>query len=229
MRRPRSLVPFLAGSAVTFCILAALQSATAVPTRYSPYRKLNIFAKVLSYVENNYVTHVDDQKLIYGAIKGMMDTLDPHSVFMSPEQYRQIKVDTQGEFGGVGIEVEVRNGWLTVVAPLEGTPAHRADLRPGDQIRAIDGKSTKDMPMFEAIRIMRGPRGTRISVGIHRAGAKGLIKVEMVRDIIKIISVTSRIVAPGIGLIRLKNFQEGTARRLKEQLISGAREGSCEA
>jgi len=184
------VVAFVAGALAMFAALVLLQSARALPRDFSPYKKLNIFARVLSYVENNYVEPVDGNKLMYGAIKGMMDTLDPHSTFLPPDQYRQMKMDTQGEFGGLGIEVEVRNGWLTVVSPIEGTPAHRAGLRSGDEIREIDGQSTANLRMHEAVQAMRGPRGTRVRVLIFRPSTKSLMKLELVRDLIKVISVT---------------------------------------
>ena len=227
--RSRSLAAFLAGGAVALAALLALQSASAVPKDYSPYRKLNIFARVLTYVENNYVEPVDGSKLVYGAVKGMMETLDPHSTFLPPDQYRQMKADTQGEFGGLGIEVEVRNGWLTVVSPLEGTPAHRAGLRSGDEIREIDGKSTIGVRMHEAVQAMRGPRGTRVRLTLRRPGQAKLMRLEIVRDVIKVVSVTSKMLEPGIGYARLKNFQEGTDRHLqrvvKEMLDKGKLRG----
>lgn len=217
-RRHWRLVPFSCGVAVTLAAMVALQSARALPKDFSPYKKLNIFARVLSYVENNYVEPVDGNKLIYGAIKGMLETLDPHSTFLPPEQYRQMKMDTQGEFGGLGIEVEIRNNWLTVVSPIEGTPAHRAGLRPGDEIREIDGRSTSGMRMHEAVQAMRGPRGTRVRVTVYRPSTKATMKLELVRDLVKIISVTSKLLEPGIGYLRLKNFQEGTDRSLQKSL-----------
>lgn len=218
MNKTRSAVAFAAGVVVTLVIVTAFHAANALPKGYSPYRKLNIFARVLTYVENNYVEYVDDSKLIYGAIKGMMDTLDPHSTFMPPEQYKQMKVDTQGEFGGVGIEVEVRKKWITVVSPLEGTPAQRAGLRAGDQIRSIDGKTTQGMRLFEAVRAMRGPRGTRVHIIVKRPGKEGTLKFAIVRDIIKIVSVSSKMLGPRLGYVRLKKFQERTDRQLREVL-----------
>ena len=215
MNRHRGMALFIGGGTAALCVVLLIHAASAGPKRYSPYRKLNTFTRVLSYIENNYVEHVDDKKLIYGAIQGMMDTLDPHSTFMTPGQYKQTKVETQGEFGGIGIEVEIRNGWLTVVTPLEGTPAHRAGLRPGDELRTIDGKSTRGMRMYQAVRAMRGPRGTRVKVEVHRRGHKKLLRFQIVRDVIKIISVTYRELTPGIGYIRLKNFQDRTSLGIK--------------
>ena len=216
--RKTGVAGFLTGCVATLVVVAALQVANALPKGYSPYKKLNIFARVLTYVENNYVEYVDESKLIYGAIKGMMDSLDPHSTFMPPDQYRQMKVDTEGEFGGVGIEVEIKGGWITVVSPLEDTPAQRAGLRPGDVIESIDGRSTRDMRLHEAVRAMRGPRGTRVRIKVQRQGKKDRIAFEIVRDIIKIVSVSTKMLEPGIGYVRLKRFQERTDHQLKEAL-----------
>ena len=216
MTKHRSGALVASGAAAALCVVLLVHAASAGPKKYSPYRKLNTFTRVLTYIENNYVEHVDDKRLIYGAIKGMMDTLDPHSTFMTPEQYKQMKVETQGEFGGIGIEVEIRGGWLTVVTPLEGTPAHKAGLQPGDQLRTIDGKSTKGMQMFQAVRAMRGPRGTRVKVLIKRHGHRKLLSFQIVRDVIKIVSVNYRTLAPRIGYIRLKNFQDRTNLGIKK-------------
>jgi carboxyl-terminal processing protease len=216
MRRTTALALFLAGAACALALGVAIDPARALPEGYSPYRKLNVLARVLSYVENNYVEHVDGQRLIYGAVKGMMEALDPHSTFLTPAQYRQMKMETQGEFGGLGIEVEVKDGWLTVIAPLEGTPAHRAGLKSGDELREIDGKSTQGLRMHEAVQAMRGPRGTRVRLTVRRPGVRKLLQFEIVRDVIKIVSVTSRLLEPGLLYARLKNFQEGTDRQLQK-------------
>ena len=223
MIRGRKFALFAAGAASALCLVLLVHAALAVPKRYSPYRKLNIFTRVLGYIENNYVEHVDDKKLIYGAIKGMMDTLDPHSTFMSPEIYKQMKVETTGEFGGIGIEVEIRNSWLTIVTPLDGTPAQRAGLRPGDQIRVLNGKSTRGMRMHQAVRAMRGARGTRMGLGIKRKGHKKLLRFQVVRDVIQIISVTYRELEQGIGYLRIKNFSDRTHMGVKKALDLMAR------
>ena len=218
MFKPRSFALFAAGFAAALTALVLLQAASAGPKRYSPYRKLDIFAQVLTQVENNYVEPVDDTKLIYGALQGMMRSLDPHSVFMPPEVYRQIKADTEGEFGGIGVEVELRHGWLTVVSPLEGTPAHSAGLKPGDQIRAIDGTTTEGITMFDAVKAMRGARGEAVVLTIKRPGQDKPLQMKVVRDLIKIVSVSSKLLREGVGYVRLKNFQEGTDKELDRAL-----------
>src|SRR5204863_2048583 len=135
---------FTAGAAFT------CGAASALPKKFSPYHKLNIFTRVLSYVENNYIEDVDQDKLVYGAIKGMLSTLDPHSSFLDPAQYREMKAETNGQFGGVGLEVEMRDGVLTVMSTIEGTPAARAGLTTGDQILKIEEASTRGMLMDDA-------------------------------------------------------------------------------
>jgi carboxyl-terminal processing protease len=216
MRRTTAIALFLAGAASALVLGIAVDRARALPKGYSPYRKLDVLARVLTYVENNYVEHVDGQRLIYGAVKGMMESLDPHSTFLTPAQYRQMKMDTQGEFGGLGVEVEVKDGWLTVIAPLEGTPAHRAGLKPGDELREIEGKSTQGIRMHDAVQAMRGPRGTRVRLTVRRPGLRKLLHFEIVRDVIKVVAVTSRLLEPGLLYARLKNFQEGTDRQLQK-------------
>lgn len=216
--RTRAMAFFFAGVASTLSVVLALHGAFALPKDYSPYRKLGIFAKVLTYVENNYVEHVDDSELIYGAIDGMLQTLDAHSVFMPPDQYRQLKGDTQGQFSGVGIEVEIRDGWITIVSPIEGTPAFRAGLKPGDRIIAIDGKSTKNIVMHEAVRRMRGEPGTSVALTIRREGSGTPLLFELERAVVKVVSVSSKMLAHGIGYVRIKTFQERTDDYLRAAL-----------
>lgn len=229
MRRIRAAATFAAGMAVCFTILGAIHAVGAPPRSYSPYRKLKLFTRVLSYVENNYVEVVDDEKLIHGAIGGMLNVLDPHSAFMPPDQYQQLKADTQGEFFGIGIEVEIRKGWITVISPIEGSPAFLAGLKSGDQIVEIEGKSTADLRMHEAVRTMRGPRGSRVKIGVRRKGSAKTIRFEITRDVVKIVSVTSKRLNDNIGYIRIKSFQEQTHEALgralrelnKEKKLSG--------
>lgn len=218
MRRVSSAALFLSGAAAALCAMVALEAAFALPRSYSPYRKLGVFAKVLTYVENNYVSYVDDTKLIYGAIDGMLRELDPHSVFLDPQEYQQLKADTQGEFCGVGIEVEIRNGWITVVAPIEGTPAHRAGIRSGDKVVSINGESTESITMHDAVRKMRGRPGTRVRLGIKRKGKDKPFDVELAREMIQIEGIASRMLTSEIAYIRIKTFQERTDERVEAAL-----------
>jgi len=148
-------------------LLAAAPAPTPAPAPSSEdatYKQLELFARVLSYVQNNYVEKVDERQLLYGAIKGMLDTLDPHTVFMPPEVFKEMKIDTAGEFGGLGLDVVKRGDALVVVSPVDDTPAARAGIQPGDEILAIDGESTKGMDVGRASAKMRGPAGQRVTL-----------------------------------------------------------------
>ena len=206
---------------VVACLCGAAFTATtaaALPKKFSPYHKLNIFTRVLSYVENNYIEDVDQDRLIYGAIKGMLGTLDPHSSFMDPAQYREMKAETTGQFGGVGLEVEMREGVLTVMTAIEGTPAAKAGLTTGDQILKIEDSPTRGLTMDEAIARMRGKKGAPVRLTIGRKAWSEPRQMALVRDDIKVENVTARMLEPGYGLVRIKQFSENTARDLEAAL-----------
>src|SRR3972149_4318904 len=134
------------------------------------YETLRVFSEVLTLVRNSYVEQTESQQLIFGAIRGMLETLDPHSSFMPPDVFKEMQIETQGSFGGLGIEITVRDRHLTVVAPLEGTPADRAGIHSGDRITRIDGAPTKDMTLVDAVRKLRGPQGRHRPIKNHREG-----------------------------------------------------------
>lgn len=201
--------------AVLALVLCGLPASAADEGR--TYRQLELFARVLSYVENNYVEPVDDQKLIYGAIKGMLETLDPHTVFMPPDVFKEMKIDTSGEFGGLGITIALKNDVITVVAPMDDTPAARAGIRAGDQILAIDGESTQGMELTTAIQKLRGPAGKKATLTIMREGFSAPQEIAVIRDHIRIVSVESALHG-GIGHVRVKNFQERTDTYLRKEL-----------
>jgi carboxyl-terminal processing protease len=202
--------------------------AAALPKKYSPYHKLNIFTRVLSYVENNYVEDVDQDELVYGAIRGMLETLDPHTSFLKPDQYREMKIDTSGQLIGVGVEVEMRpandgthDNVLTVMAANDGTPAAKAGLTTGDQIIKIDDTPTHSMRMDDAVQKMRGKKNTPVSLSVVRPGPKGWKEprvYNLMRDVIKIENVVARSLEPGYGWVRLKQFSENTDRELESAL-----------
>jgi carboxyl-terminal processing protease len=181
------------------------------------YRQLELFARVLSYVENNYVEPVEKQQLVYGAIKGMLDTLDPHTVFMPPDTFKEMKIDTSGEFGGLGIEIAKKDEIITVVAPIDDTPAARAGIRAGDQIYKIDEEPTKSMDLGRAIQKMRGPAGKKVILTIMREGFTAPREIAVIRDHIRIVSVEGFLYG-GIAHIKLKNFQERTDSYLRKEL-----------
>ncbi len=200
------------------CIAISGLTGVAVAARNDEtYRQIELFARVLSYVENNYVEPVNDRQLIYGAIKGMLDTLDPHTVFMPPEAFREMKIDTSGEFGGVGLEVAKKNDAMTVVTPIDDTPAARAGIRAGDQILKIDGTSTKDMDVTRAIQKMRGPAGRKVVLTLMREGFKMPRDLTLIRDRVRIVAVEGAIYE-GIGYVKIKNFQERTDYSLRKEL-----------
>jgi len=175
------------------------------------YEQLRLFTEVLSIVQNQYVDEVPPKDLIYSAIKGTLRGLDPHSSFLDPESYREMQVETSGSFGGLGIEITVRDDVLTVVAPIEGTPAWRAGIQPGDKIVKIEGLPTKDMSLTDAVKKMRGPKGTKVTITVVREGAKEPIDVSVTREVIQVQSVKSQEIEPGIGYVRISQFQERTA------------------
>lgn len=181
------------------------------------YDTLKVFSEVLTLVGNNYVDTTESKELIYGAIRGMLTTLDPHSSFMPPDVYKEMQIETQGSFGGLGIEITVREHHLTIVAPIDGTPADRAGLQPGDSIIRIDGELTKDMTLMEAVRKLRGPKGSKVTITILRNGREPF-DVSITRDIIEVHSVRASDLGDGIGYIRLTSFQERTRGDLDDAL-----------
>jgi carboxyl-terminal processing protease len=190
-----------------------------------PYENIKKFTDVLSLVQKYYVEPVDSKKLIYGSIKGMLSDLDPHSSFMPPEMFKEMQVETQGSFGGLGIEITIRDGVLTVVSPIEDTPAFKAGIKAGDRILKINDELSKNMTLMEAVRKMRGPKGSKITIWIMREGLSELKEVKIVRDIIKIASVKNKSLAGGIGYIRLTQFQERTAADMIKKIDELKKDG----
>jgi len=182
------------------------------------YKNIEVFSEVLRKIEKNYVEETDPKDLIYGAIKGLVGTLDPHSFFMSPEEYKELMIETKGSFTGVGIELTIRDSVLTVVSPIEGTPAFKAGIKAGDLIIMIDGKSTKDSSIMEAVRFIRGPKGSKVKLTIRREGLEKPVDFVITRDVIPIKSVRSSILPFDIGYIRISNFQSDTGQELSKEL-----------
>jgi carboxyl-terminal processing protease len=190
------------------------------------YESLEAFSNILSIVKKNYVEDVETKNLVSGAINGMLSSLDPHSAYLTPDLYKDLQSDTQGRFGGLGIEITVKGGILTVVSPIEDTPAFKAGIQPGDQIFKIEDEFTKDMSLVDAVKKMRGLKGTKISLTIRREGAADLIDVSMIRDVIRVQSVKSRTLEPGYGYVRLAQFQERSDRDVQRALEKLAAEKS---
>jgi len=182
------------------------------------YQRIKTFAESLSLVKKNYVEDVDEKELVYGAIKGMLNSLDPHSAFMPPEAFKELKVDTKGEFGGLGIQIGIKNKVLTIIAPIEDTPADKAGVKAGDMIIKIEGKSTKDITLYDAVSKLRGPKGTKVTITVAREGLDKPMDFTITRDIIKLKSVKSRVIDDEIGYVKLTQFQEKTAADLKDAM-----------
>ncbi|HBN26120.1 MAG TPA: peptidase S41 [Desulfobacteraceae bacterium] len=183
------------------------------------YEGLKTFADVIDFVEKNYVDHVEPKELIEKAIQGMVSSLDPHSSLLPPEAFEDLKIETKGEFGGIGIVISMPKGLLTVISPIENTPAHKAGVKSGDIIIKITDESTKGMMIWEAVKRMRGPKGEEVSITVLRSGVSEPIDFELIRDIIPIESVKSIALKPGYGYIRVTNFQIHTASDLKDALV----------
>lgn len=199
-------------------ILIGRMAINLVGAEEDVYEELKVFTEAISIVKKNYVEDAKTKDLIYGAMKGMISVLDPHSAFMTPEQYKEMQVDTKGEFGGLGIQIGIKEGMLTVIAPIEDTPAYRAGIKAGDKIIKINNEFTKDMSLHDAVSKMRGAPSTPVKITILREGWKETKDFTIIREIIKIKSVKSKIMEDGIGYIKINQFQEQTASDLSNTL-----------
>jgi carboxyl-terminal processing protease len=213
MRAGKPVGKVILTAAVLAVVMLSLggTSASKGVDRTATYEQLKLFTDVLSIIQNQYVDETEPREVIYGAVRGMLRALDPHSSFMDPESYREMQVETSGSFGGLGIEITIRDDQLTVVAPIEGTPAWRAGIQPGDRILKIEGLVTKDMSLPDAVKKMRGPKGTKVTVTIGREGTREPFDVTLTREVIQVQSIKSQELEPGIGYVRIRQFQERTA------------------
>ncbi|HDS09682.1 MAG TPA: S41 family peptidase [Firmicutes bacterium] len=180
----------------------------------------NLIFQVQSMIENNYVEEVDNKDLIYGALKGMLNSLDSNSGFLTPEQAQEMRSDLVGEFGGIGIHFAIQDGIFTVISPIEDTPAEKVGLRPNDKIIRIDGVDTKNLSTDDGIKMMRGAPGTKVILTILRTGENDLIDFTIIRDIIKIKSVKYEKVDNDIGYLRITDFKEKTGQEVREAMVS---------
>jgi carboxyl-terminal processing protease len=182
------------------------------------YDDLKIFTDVLGFVQKDYVEETNSKDLVYGAIKGMLETLDPHSAFMPPNMYKEMQEETKGRFEGLGIEITIKDGVLTVVSPIEDTPAFRAGILAGDQILKIDGESTKNLTLMDSVKRLRGPKGTKVTITIMREGFAKPKDFALTRDVIPIRSVRHDLLEKQFGYIRLSQFQEKTESEFDKAL-----------
>ncbi|RUM93527.1 MAG: peptidase S41 [Thiothrix sp.] len=192
-----------------------------------PLDELRTFSDVYARIKNDYVEEVEDKELIENAIRGMLSGLDPHSNFLNKEEFRDLQIGTTGEFGGLGIEVGMEDGFVKVISPIDDTPAQRAGVKTGDLIIRLDDTPVKGMTLNEAVNIMRGKRGSPIVLTIVREGEDKPLKIKIVRDVIQVQSVKSRILENGLGYFRIATFQSKTTESLKEAFEAMAKESGA--
>ena len=185
-----------------------------------PYEDLRTFTEIFGRIKRDYVEPVSDKKLLEDAIRGMLSGLDPHSAYLVAEEYQELKEGTTGQFGGLGIEVTMENGFIKVVSPIDDTPAQKAGIKAGDLIIKLDEKPVKGMSLNDAVKMMRGEPGSKIVLTIVREGEESPLKLTLARDIIKVKSVKSRLLEKGYGYVRISSFQSGTGDSLKEALAA---------
>jgi carboxyl-terminal processing protease len=194
-----------------------------------PLDELRQFSNVFAAIKSNYVEEVSDEKLISGAISGMLTDLDPHSAYLDAEAFKDMRTSTQGQFGGLGIEIGTEDGFVKVISPIEDTPAERAGMQAGDLIIKVDDASTKGMALTEAVKLMRGPVKTPVVLTVMRQGQAKPIEIKLVRDIIKVRSVRSQMLPDDIGFVRISQFQERTGADLARHLKELGKEGPPKA
>ena len=212
-----------AGILISLGITAVAQRETRLPL---PLEELRQFSDVFGAIKANYVEPVEDKKLITEAISGMLSGLDPHSAYLDADAFKELQVGTQGEFGGLGIEVGVEDGFVKVVSPIEDTPAARAGVKAGDLIVKIDEKPTKGMPLGDAVKLMRGKPKTQVTLTISRKGEARPVIIPIVRDVIRVQSVKSKVIEPGYGWVRVTQFQEHTVENLVKHVDGLYKQGA---
>jgi len=188
------------------------------PEEQLPLEDLRKFAEVFGRIKDAYVEEVDDRKLLESAIKGMLSDLDPHSTYLAPKDYEQLEESTTGEFGGLGIEVGMEDGFVKVISPIDDTPAQKAGVQAGDLIIKLGDQPVKGMSLEEAVKLMRGKPGTVLTLTIMREGESAPIEIDVERDIIKVTSIKSRIIENGYGYVRITQFQADTGTQFTEAL-----------
>jgi carboxyl-terminal processing protease len=218
-KQNRYLKPgLMIGIAIVFWTMGSGLNRNLFATNEETYKGLKLFSDVIELVEKNYVDEVDSKQMIQKAIQGMVRSLDPHSSLLPPEAFKELQVDTHGEFGGIGIVITMEKGILTVISPIEGTPAYRAGIKAGDKIIKVDGQMTQDMELWEAVKKMRGPKGTSVVITIAREGASKPIDFKLVRDLIPIESVKWVVLKPGFGYVWVTNFRDTSTEDLMNAL-----------
>src|ERR1044071_523871 len=211
-------IGFILLGAVAGVLVSLNFQAIAARAPALPIEELRAFTEVFGAIKTNYVEPVEDKKLITEAINGMLTGLDPHSSYLDAEAFRELQVGTQGQFGGLGIEVGMEDGFVKVISPIEDTPAHKAGIKPGDLIVKLDDTPVKGMTLNDAVKRMRGKPNTNITLTIVRKGEAKPVVVTLNRAIIKIQSVKSKLIEPGYAYIRVSQFQEHTGENLAKAI-----------
>ena len=213
--RPR---PTLKSIAAALALAVSIPLSAAEEQTALPLDELRTFAEVFNQIRTGYVEEIDDSTLLEFAIEGMLMGLDPHSMYLTQDAYQGLQDSTSGEFTGLGLEVGTENGYVKIIAPIDGSPAAEAGLQSGDIILKLDNVPVKGMSLNEAIDLMRGPKGSEIVLSIGRPGTSEPFNVTLVRNTIKVASVRQRILAPGYGYIRIAQFQKGTGAAVQKSL-----------
>jgi carboxyl-terminal processing protease len=217
--------PSLTRTFLLLCALLGLSANLSQANEQKTYKSLETFANVLSILENNYVQEIDTEEVVQGAIKGMLDVLDPHSSYMKPDSFKDLQIETKGSFSGIGIEITQKDGALVVVSPIEGTPAFKKGVQAGDRIIKIEGQFTKDLSLIEAVELLRGPKGSEVTISIMRKGWTDLQELRLVRDEIPLYSVKAKILEPGYAYVRITNFQAKTTADARAEINKMAESG----
>ena len=187
-------------------------------TNENLYKKIDLFGEVLEKIQKEYIDEVDQSEMIDSAINGALQSLDPYSAYMNPEIFESMETDTKGEFGGLGIEIGMEAGVVKVISPIDGTPADKAGIKAGDYIVKINGVQVQGKTLMEAVKLMRGPVGSKINVTIRRKGERKALEKVIVREIIQVQSVEANVIKKNIGYLRLKAFNNNSSRQLVEEI-----------
>ncbi len=216
---------FVLLTGLTLLLGSMTQSLADEKQEQDTYRDLETFADVLTLLQQHYVDPIDTNKVIIGAINGMLASLDPHSSYMGPDEFKELQEETKGSFSGIGIEITIKDSILTVVSPIEGTPAFKQGIRAGDQIIGINGESTKNMTLMQAVKKLRGKKGSKVTITIYHPADQSIRELTLARDIIPLHPVKSMDLAPGLFYIRIATFQAATTSEVRKALHKASKNG----
>lgn len=216
--RSRTVTGLILGVILGFGLTVGHGVFAEKETARVPLEELRAFTDVYARIKKDYVEEIDDKTLLEHAIRGMLAGLDPHSAYLDSDEFRELQIGTSGEFGGLGIEVGMEDGFVKVISPIDDTPAQRAGVKAGDTIIRLDNKPVKGMSLNDAVKVMRGKRGSDIELTIIREGVEQPLKIVVTRDVIRVTSVRKRMLEPGFGYVRVTNFQSKTSQILLDSV-----------